>query len=171
MVGEWVYHITVLLWQNCITLNFGWLAITGVAGHLAIISQNVRDGEQNLLWVINLIYSAHNDRGVGLPYYRPFMAKLHYIEFWVTSYNRGGWQLKQFFLNTFAMERRTFYGFLISYKVSTMVGEWVYHIAVLFWQNCITLNFGWLAITGVAGHLSNYFSKCSRWRAKPFMGN
>ena len=56
-------------------------------------SENVRDGEQNLLWVINLIYSAHNGRGVGLPYYRPFMAKLHYIEFWVTSYNRGGWPL------------------------------------------------------------------------------
>ena len=42
---------------------------------------------------------------MGLPYYRPFMAKLHYIEFWVTSYNRGGWPVKQFFLNTFAMEQ------------------------------------------------------------------
>ena len=83
MVGEWVFHITVILW-----------------------------------------------------------IKWHYIEYWVTSYTRAGWQLKQFFLNTFAMERRTFYGFLISYKVSTMVGEWVYHIAVLFWQNCITLDFG-----------------------------
>ena len=64
----------------------------------------------NLLWVINLIYSAHNGRGVGLPYCRPFMAKLHYIEFWVTSYNRGGWPVKQFFLKTFAMESKTFYG-------------------------------------------------------------
>ena len=77
-----------------------------------MFSQNVRDGEHNILWVINLIYSAHNGRGVGLPYYRPFMAKLHYIEFWVTSY-----------------------------------------------------------VTGVAGDLSNVFSKRSRWRAKPFMGN
>ena len=76
----------------------------------AIFSQNVRDGVQNLLWVINLIYSAHNGWGVGLPYYRPFMATLHYIEFWVTSYNRGGWPVKQFFLKTFAMESKTFYG-------------------------------------------------------------
>ena len=53
--------------------------------------KKIRDGEQNLLWVINLIYSAHNGRGVGLPYYRPFMAKLHYIEFWVTNYKWGGW--------------------------------------------------------------------------------
>ena len=75
-----------------------------------MFSQDVRDGEQNLLWVINIIYSAHNGRGVGLPYYRPFMAKLHYIEFWVTSYNRGGWPLKQFFLKTFAMESKTFNG-------------------------------------------------------------
>ena len=52
--------------------------------------KKVRDGEQNLLWVINLIYSAHNGRGVFLPYCRPFLGKLHYIEFWVTSYNRGG---------------------------------------------------------------------------------
>ena len=29
------------------------------------------------------------------------------IEFWVTSYNRGGWPLKQFFLKTFAMESKT----------------------------------------------------------------
>ena len=86
-------------------------------------SQNVRDGEQNLLWVLNLIYSAHNGRGVGLPYYRPFMAKLHYIEFWVTSYNRGGWPLKQVFLKTFAMESKTFYGLSISYIVPTIVGE------------------------------------------------
>ena len=84
--------------------------MTGVAGTLAIFPQNVRDGEQNLLWVINLIYSAHNGRGVGLPYCRPFLAKLHYIEFWVTSYNRGGWPLKQYFLKTFAMESKTFYG-------------------------------------------------------------
>ena len=63
-----------------------------------------------IAWVINLIYSAHNGRGVGLPYCRPFMAKLHYIEFWVTSYNRGGWPGKQFFLKTFAMESKTFYG-------------------------------------------------------------
>ena len=75
-----------------------------------MFSQNDRDGEQSLLWVINLIYNAHNVRGVGLLYYRPFMAKLHYIEFWVTSYNRGGWPLKQCFLKTFAMERGTFYG-------------------------------------------------------------
>ena len=53
------------------------------------IPQNVRDGEQNLLWVINLIYSAPNGRVVGLPYCRPFLAKLHYIEFWVTSYIQG----------------------------------------------------------------------------------
>ena len=107
-----------------------------------MFSQHVRDGAQNLLWVLNLIYCAHNGRGVGLPYYRPFMAKLHYIEFRVTSYNRVGWPLKQCFLNTFAMERRTFCGFLISYMVPTTVGEWVYHITVLLWQNCITLNFG-----------------------------
>ena len=136
-----------------------------------IFSQNVRDGAQNLLWVLNLIYSARNGRGVGLPYCRPFLSKLHYIEFLVTSYNRRGWPLKQLFLKMFEMESKTFCGFLISYIVPAMVGEWVYHIAVLFWQNCITLNFGGLAITGVAGHLSNYFSKCSRWRAKPIMGN
>ena len=56
------------------------------------------------------MYSANNGRGVGLPYYRPFMAKLHYIEFWVTSYNRGGWPLKQLFLKIFAMESKTYYG-------------------------------------------------------------
>ena len=88
------------------------------------------------------MYSAHNGSGVGLPYCRPFLAKLHYIEFWVISYNRGDWPLKQFFLKTFAMESKTFYGELMSCIVHTMVGEWVYHIAVLFWQNCITLNFG-----------------------------
>ena len=86
----------------------GWLASK------AIFSQHVRVGVQNRLWVLNLIYSAHNGRGVGLPYYRPFVEKLHYIEFWVTSYNRGGWPLKQFFLKTFAMESKTFYGYLIS---------------------------------------------------------
>ena len=75
-----------------------------------MFSQNVRDGARNLLWVINLIYGAHNGRAVGLPYCRPFMAKLHYIEFWVTSYNRGGWPRKQFFPKTFAMESKTFYG-------------------------------------------------------------
>ena len=74
------------------------------------ISQNVRNGAQNLLWVLNLIYSARNGRGVGLPYWRPFLAKLHYIESLVTSYNRRGWQLKQLFLKTFAMESKTLYG-------------------------------------------------------------
>ena len=57
MVGEWVYHIAVLLWQNCITLNFGSLVITGVGDHVSNFPQNVRDGEQNLLWVINQIYN------------------------------------------------------------------------------------------------------------------
>ena len=38
-----------------------------------------------------------------------FWQNLHYIEFWVTSYNRGGWPLKQFFLKTFAMVSKTFY--------------------------------------------------------------
>ena len=47
----------------------------------------------------------------------------------------------------------------------------VYHITVLLWQNCITLNFGLLAITGVARHLSNFFSKRSRWSAEPFVGS
>ena len=120
---------------------------------------------------------------MGLPYYRPFMAKLHYIEFWVTNYNRGGWPLKQFFSQEHVRDG-AFYGKiaepfnrggwcsrLISYIVPTMVGEWVYHIPVLLWQNCITLNFGWLAITGLAGHLSYFSEKNSRWRAKPFMGN
>ena len=99
-----------------------WLATS------AIFSQNVRDGEQNRLCVVNLIYNAHNGRGVGLPYCRPFLAKLHYIEFWVTSCIRGGWPLEQFILKTFAMESKSFYGFLISYIVPTMVGEWVYHV-------------------------------------------
>ena len=149
------------------SFNFVGLAITGVAGHLSNFFS-----KRSRLWVINLMYSAHNGRGVGLPYCRPFQdGKLHYIEFWVTSYNRGGWPLKQFFFKTFEMERRTFCGFLISYIVPTMVGEWVYHTAVLFWQNLITFNFVGLAITGVAGHLSNFFSKRSRWRAKPCMGN
>ena len=75
-----------------------------------MFTQIVRDGEQNILWVLYLIYSAHNGRGVDLPYYRPFMAKLHYIKFWVTSYNRVGWPLNQCFLKTFAMESKTFYG-------------------------------------------------------------
>ena len=75
-----------------------------------IFSQNVRNGAQNLLWVLNLIYSARNGRGVSLPYCRPFLAKLHYIEFWVISYNRGGWSLKQLFLKIFAMESKTYYG-------------------------------------------------------------
>ena len=75
-----------------------------------MFSQNVRDGERNLLWVINLIYGAHNGRGVGLPYCRPFLAKLHYIEFWVTGYIRAGWPLKQFFLKAFTMESKTFDG-------------------------------------------------------------
>ena len=105
-----------------------------------MFSQHVRDGAPILLWVLTLMYSAHNCRGGGLPHYRPFIAKLHYIEFWVTSYNTGGKPLKQFFLKTFAMERRTFCMF--SYIVPTMVGEWVYHINVLLWQNCITLKFG-----------------------------
>ena len=75
-----------------------------------IFSQNFRDGAQNLSWVLNIIYCAHNGWVVGLPYYRPFMAKLHYIEFWVISDNRGDWPLKQFFLKTFAMESKTFSG-------------------------------------------------------------
>ena len=50
---------------------------------------------------INRMYSAHNVRVFFLPYCRPFLAKLHYIEFWVTSYIRDGWPLKQFFLKTF----------------------------------------------------------------------
>ena len=54
---------------------------------LAMFSQNLRDGEQKLLWFHNLIYySAHNGRGVGLPDCLPFLATFHYIEFWVTSY-------------------------------------------------------------------------------------
>ena len=85
----------------------------------AIFSQNVRDGEQNLLWVINLIYSAHNGRGVGLPYCRPFMAKLHYIEFWVTSYNRGGWPWR---------------------AKPNLIYSANFSITVLLWQNCS--NFG-----------------------------
>ena len=47
----------------------------------AIFSQNLRDGEQNLLSVLNLIYGAHNGRDVGLPDCFPFLAKFHYVEF------------------------------------------------------------------------------------------
>ena len=53
-------------------------------------SQNVRDGEQNLLWVINLIYSAHNGRGVGLPYCFQYNLYFLFLTFGVANYTRGG---------------------------------------------------------------------------------
>ena len=37
------------------------------------------------------------------------MAKLHYIEFWVISYNKGAGHLSNFFLKTFAKESKTIY--------------------------------------------------------------
>ena len=36
-----------------------------------------------------------------------FLAKFHYIEFWLTSYTRGGCPPKQFFLKTSAIESNT----------------------------------------------------------------
>ena len=49
-----------------------WVTSYNRGGYKAIFSQHVRDGAQNRLWVLNLIYSAHNGRGVSLPYCRPF---------------------------------------------------------------------------------------------------
>ena len=80
-----------------------------------IFSQNIRDGEQNLLSVLNLIYVAHNGRGVGLPDCLPFLSKFHYIEFSMTCSTRCVCQLTQFFLKTSAMESKTFCGFLFSF--------------------------------------------------------
>ena len=60
-----------------------------------------------------------------------------------------------------AMERKTFYGFLILFTVPTMVGEWVFQIVDLFRQNSIKLKFGCLAIPGMAVHLSKFFFKTS----------
>ena len=48
----------------------GWLA------SIAIFSQHVRDGVQNRLCVLNLIYSAHNGRGVGLTILPSFYGKI-----------------------------------------------------------------------------------------------
>ena len=81
MVVVWVYQIIYLFLKNSITLNFRWLAIPGVAGHISNFSQNVRDGEQSLLLILNLIYSAHNGGGMGLLDYLPFLQKFDYIEF------------------------------------------------------------------------------------------
>ena len=81
-----------------------------------------------------------------------FFAKFHYFGFWVTSYTRGGCPLKELFLKTSAMESKTFYEFLISYMVPIMVGVWVNQIDRLFWRNSIILDFGRLAIPGVAAY-------------------
>ena len=88
----------------------------------AIFSENLRDGEQNLLWVLNLIYGAHNGRGVGLPDVHLFFSKFHYVEFSLTSYTGVGCPLKECFLKTSPMESKTFCAFLISYMEPTMVG-------------------------------------------------
>ena len=56
-----------------------------------MFSQNVRDGEQNLLSVINLIFSAHNGRGVGLPYCFQYNLYFLFLTFGVANYTRSGW--------------------------------------------------------------------------------
>ena len=78
---------------------------------------------------------------MGLPDDFPFLAKFHYVLFYATSYARVGWQLKECFLKTSAMESKTFDGFLNSYMVPTMVWVSVYQIITSFFQNSITLNF------------------------------
>ena len=108
-----------------------------------MFSQHVRDGAQNLLWVLNLIYGAHNGRGVGLPYYSPFMAKLHYNEFWVTSYNRGGWTTEAIFSQNFRDGEQN-----LSWVINLIYGAHNgrcsgFTILPSFSdKNCITLNFG-----------------------------
>ena len=54
----------------------------------------------------------------------------------------GGCPLKQFFPKTSAMEIKTFGGFLISYVVPTMVGEWVYQIVFQYHVDCLFMTFG-----------------------------
>ena len=104
MVGEWVYHIADPFLAKLHYIEFWVTSYIRDGWPLKqYFLKNVRVGEQNLLRLINLIYSAHNGRGVCLPYCRPFLLKLHYIEFWVNSYYRGGWPLQQFFRKTFAM--------------------------------------------------------------------
>ena len=184
MVGEWVYHIAVLFWENCITLNFGWLAISGVAGHLSHFSQNIRDGEQNLLWVINLIYSAHNGRGV-LPFtlhiavlFSAMESKtfLHYIEFCpflgkLTSYITGvAGHLSHFSQNIRDGEQNLLCVFNLIYSAHNGRGVCLPYCRP-FLAKLHYIEFWVTSYIRVAGHLSNFFSKRSRWRAKPFMGN
>ena len=122
--------------------------------------------------MLNLIYGAHNGRGVGLPNCLSFLAKFHYIEFWVTSYTRGGCPLKPFFLKTSEMEITTFCGFLISYMVPILVGEWVYQIVFQYHVDCFFMTFavatytrgGWPGVANFS--LVNFIKQCSRTPVK-----
>ena len=90
----------------------------------------------------------------------PFLAKFHYMEFWVTSYTRGGCPLEQLFLKTPAMENKTLCGFLISYMVPTMVGEWVYQIVFQSHVDCLyDILGGWPGVAGNIAQLINQYDK------------
>ena len=137
---------------------------------LAMFSQNIREGEQNFLRILNLIYGVHNGRGVGLSKCLPFLVKFHYIEFWVTSYTMGGCPLKECFHKTSAMEGKTFCWFLISYMMTIMVGVWVYQIVYLFRKNSIKLEF-WVTSYTMGGCLpKQFFLPTSAMESKTFCG-
>ena len=43
---------------------------------LAMFSAHLRDGEQNVLWIHNLIYGAHNGRSVEITRLSPFLGNI-----------------------------------------------------------------------------------------------
>ena len=84
------------------------------------------------------MYSAHNGRGVGLPYCRPFLSKFNYFNFGRLAITGVAGHLSNFSQNVRDGEQNLLW-VLNRNMVPTMVGEWVYHIAVLFWQNHLIL--------------------------------
>ena len=136
----------------------------------AIFSQNLRDGEQNLLSVLNLIYVAHNGRGVGLPDCLPFLSKFHYIEFSMTCSTRCVCQLTQFILKTSAMESKTFCGFLFSFMWAHN-GKGVGLSDYLpFLEKFHYVEFSAASYTGVGCPLKECFLKTSAMESKTFCG-
>ena len=83
----------------------------------------------------------------------------------MTSYTRGGCPLKQRFFKTSAMESKTFYGFLISYRVPTMVVVWVYPIFSLFLAKFHYIEF-WVNSSSP----KQFFLKSSAIESKTFCG-
>ena len=107
----------------------------------------------------------------SLPDCLPFLAKFHYVEFWMTSSTSGGCLPKYFFSPTSAMERKTVYGFLISYTVPIMVGVWVYQIVYLFRKDSIKFEF-WVTSYTSGGCLpKHFFLPTSALEGKTFCGS